>query len=247
MDLWIEQACEPKRLLLCWEAPVTQKDRNRWVVGVVVRTGESLVFRYLVGDEFLAQNFGRTREQLRDAGYLGYPAFNEDRSAIFSETVQETFVRRLPPRNRSDFPSYLAQFRLRPSSASSDLALLGATEARLPSDGFSLINPLDAQSGPCDVLVEIAGHRHYSDVRLSLGDALRLTPDPANEYDRNAVRFEANGILVGHVSRFQTLAVLTWLTRGYVSAYVTRLNGTPDRPKAFAILSYRPASKRVAA
>ena len=247
MDLWIEQACEPNSLLLCWEAPITQRDRNRWVVGAVDRTSEFLTFRYLVDSEFLAQNFGRSREQLKEAGYLGYPAFNEDRAVTFTEGVREAFVRRLPPQSRSDFPSYLAQFLLRPGSARSDLALLGATEARLPSDGFSLINPLDADSGPCEVLVEIAGQRHYSAVPLCVGDALYLTPDPTNEYDPNAVRFEAEGALTGHVSRTQAPAVLAWLARGQISAYVARLNGTPDRPKAFAILRYQPASERAAA
>lgn len=247
MDLWIERACEPERLLLCWEAPVTQKDRNRWVVGAVERDGETVVFRYMVDAEFLAQNFGRTREQLKEAGYLGYPAFNEDRSVTFEDSVQEAFLRRLPPRNRSDFASYLAQFRLRLGSVNSDLALLGSTEARLPSDGFSLINPLDPDSGPCEVLVEIAGHRHYGDAPLSVGDVLQLRPDPMNAYDRNAVRFEANGRLAGHVGRFQAPAVLAWLARGQVSAKVARLNGTPDRPKAFAILRYQPVTARAVA
>jgi hypothetical protein len=153
----------------------------------------------------------------------------------------------LPPRKRADFPSYLAQFRLRPSSASSDIALLGSTEARLPSDGFSLINPLNPDSESCEVLVEIAGHRHYDDACLKLGDALLLTPDPTNAYDSNAVRFEAAGLLAGHVSRIQAPTVLRWLARGQVSAYVARLNGTPDRPKAFALLRYRSASERAAA
>lgn len=247
MDLWIEHACEPARLLLCWEAPPTQRDRNKWVVGAVEKIGGSVVFRYLVDGEFLAQNFGRTRDQLKEAGYLGYPAFNEERAVVFGEAVQEAFMRRLPPRKRSDFPDYLAQFRLRPDSAASDLALLGSTEARLPSDGFSLINPLDPEAGACDVLVEIAGHRHYNDVQLRLGDSLELKPDPANPYDANAVRFEAEGLLAGHVSRFQAPAVRAWLAHGNVSAQVARLNGAHDRPKAFAILRYRPASQRAAA
>jgi len=247
MDLWIEHAYEPNRLLLCWEAPATQKDRNKWVVGEVQKVGDSLVFRYLIDEEFLNQNFGRTREQLKDAGYLGYPAFREERAVTFTEGVQETFMRRLPPRSRSDFPRYLEQFRLRPNSASSDLALLGSTEARLPSDGFSLINPLDPETGPCEVLVEVAGYRHYEGVSLSLGDALRLAPDPTNAYDANAVRFEAAGRHTGHVNRFQAPAVLAWLAHGQVSAHVARLNGAPDWPKAFAILRYRPASKLAAA
>jgi hypothetical protein len=247
MDLWIEHACEPERLLLCWEAPVTQKDRNRWVVGAVEKVGETVVFRYMVDAEFLALNFGRTREQLKEAGYLGYPAFNEDRSVTFDDGVQEAFMRRLPPRNRSDFPSYLAQFRLRLGSVNSDFALLGSTEARLPSDGFSLINPLNPESGPCEVLVEIAGHRHYGDEPLSFGDLLQLRPDPTNAYDCNAIRFEAEGRLAGHVSRFQAPTILTWLAHGQVSAKVARLNGTSERPKAFAILRYQPAKERAAA
>ena len=246
MELWIDSACEPSRLLLCWEAPATQKDRNKWVVGEIKRSSGSVVFRYLTDEEFLTLNFGRTREQLRQAGYLGYPAFKEELSEIYGEAVLEAFMRRLPPRRRADFPSYLAQFRLRPTSAGSELALLGSTEARLPSDGFSLINPLDPKSGACDVLVEIAGYRHYG-TDLHIGDALVLVADPANPYDPNAVRFEVAGVLVGHVNRVQAPAVLDWLANGQIQANVARLNGTKDRPKAFVILRYRPASNRAAA
>ena len=64
MDLWIEHACEAERLLLCWEAPVTQKDRNRWVVGAVERVGESITRSHKSKTRICLDGFRVPRDRL---------------------------------------------------------------------------------------------------------------------------------------------------------------------------------------
>jgi hypothetical protein len=241
VTLWIETPCEPRELLLCWEAPISEADRNKWVVGKISLAPAGAVFTYYSGQEFLDLNFNRTEADLRKAGYLGYPAFDPKKGPTFTDKVIEAFMRRLPPATRADFPRYLEQFFLQKPSGFSEMFLLGATEARLPSDGFSLISPLDATARACDVLIEIAGYRHYLEVGSSvgLGQRLSLAPDPANKFDGNAVRFEFEGNLIGHVARFQAPTARHWLASGVIEAYFAKRNGTSDRPKAFAVLRYR--------
>jgi hypothetical protein len=104
-------------------------------------------------------------------------------------------MRRLPPRTRVDFDAHRAQFCLKSGLVMSDFALLAYTEAKLPSEGFSIVNPLTDLCGPCEFLLEVAGYRHYADglkEPLSVGQPLQFVAEPSNEWDPNAVRVEAD-------------------------------------------------------
>jgi hypothetical protein len=251
MDHWIEHVDEPKKLMLAWQAPDSHPDRRRWAVGELIKSSGGIQFRYFDDDELEALNDGRNSADLKAAGYLGYPAFSPTKSGsdVYTDGVLEAFMRRLPPRGRADFPRYLEHFRLRPDSRLSPLALLGATEACLPGDGFSLIDPLDPRSFSRDLVFEIAGHRHNASARdrLRIGQELQLVANPANAFDPNAVRIEAEGELIGHVNRLQAPTIGCWLRERHVRAWLLRLNGTPEKPRAFVFLQVRPIAGRKAA
>ncbi|GAA0868382.1 hypothetical protein GCM10009116_04920 [Brevundimonas basaltis] len=244
MSQWIEYLSEPKRLTLTWEPPLTVPGRTRWIVGEVRRTSDGVEFRYLKGAEFSMENNGRTESELRATGYLGYPAFDSRGSdkTIFDDHVLEAFLRRLPPPTRSDFGAYLEHFRIQTTDRVSPMALLGATEARLPGDGFSLIDPFDPEQAFCDAVIEVAGHRHYPDSRAALvpGGVLELTPEPDHPHDPNAVRISADGITVGYVNRVQAPSVSAWISTRQVEATLLRLNGSTTKPRAFVFLKVRP-------
>jgi len=113
-----------------------------------------------------------------------------DLNAAYDLGVIETFMRRLPPRTRGDYGNYLEQFRLRPQTPVSDMGLLAYTGAKLPSDGFSIVNPLDDMRADCELLIELAGFRHVSVIPssdLSLGAPATLVVEPDNTFDPNAV------------------------------------------------------------
>lgn len=252
MDHWIEEAGEPDRLILAWQAPDGLKDRVRWAVGELTCEANSGRFRYYAGDEFRRLNAGREPDALKDAGFLGYPAFDARHagaSGDFREGVIDAFMRRLPPPMRSDFPRYLEHFRLQSASGLLPLSLLAVTEARLPSDGFSLIDPLDDRTQAQDVVFEIAGHRHNTGSREALipGQTLKLVPEPGNAHDTNAIRIEASGALIGRVNRLQAPTFGRWLKERSVSAWLLRLNGTSEKPRAFAFVRVRPLAGRRAA
>ena len=68
-------------------------------------------------------------------------------------------MRRLPPRNREDFADYLQVHGLSAPFELSDVALLGYTGARLPSDGFALVPEFPEDIRPCDYVMEVTGAR----------------------------------------------------------------------------------------
>jgi hypothetical protein len=166
---WIEHPSEPKQLLLVWQPPLFVTDRLRWAVGHITRTGDEILFDYLAGEEFARFNNGRTPAELRAAGYVGYPAFDPDSrpDGGYGDYVLKTFLRRLPPTNRRDFPDYLAHYHIPRTAQLSSMALLAITEARLPSDGFSLIDPFDPHAKCVDVVFEVAGYRHITSLSRS--------------------------------------------------------------------------------
>ena len=250
MELWVEIPPNPSELILAWRAPESEKDRKRWAVGVLSNRDGGATFRYFVGEEFKRLNFGRTQSQLAVLGYRGYPAFELRHGAnrTFTEGVMEAFLRRVPPSHRSDFSRYLEFYRYR-GEALPPMSLLGLTSARLPSDGFSLIDRLNPASEACDLVIEIAGFRHHVPQFGILSDGMPLTlcAEPTNPYDVDAVRIDAVGTTIGYVNWLQAASISTWLQTRVLSAWLCRRNGRPESPVAYAFLRMRRDQQALAA
>lgn len=250
MTHWIEAMCEPKRLILAWQpAALDAASRWRWAVGELTAIDDSIELRYFqAGDEFEHYNSGKTFEDILALGYIGYPAFSKN-EPVHREGVKQALMRRLPPRQRSDFSGYAAQFRLRDTEDLSDFALLARTEAKVPSDGFSIVDTLDASAERCDLLIEIAGHRHYmaSCRPLQVGDQIQIAAEPENEYDSHAVATLSDGQKVGNINRLQADAFLAWLPHRSIDAVVERINGTTERPRVFLFVQVSPKGLQAAA
>ncbi|RYG86834.1 MAG: hypothetical protein EON59_09025 [Alphaproteobacteria bacterium] len=251
MDHWIEHPSEPAELILAWQAPDSISDRTRWAVGSLRKTAEGAIFRYFDDEEICHLNGQRSSAELASYGYAGYPAFDiaKQPPAGFSDGVLDAFARRLPPSNRPDFSRFLEHYRFRGHRSISTMGLLALTEAKLPSDGFSLIDRYDPSTDCLEVVFEVAGHRHNAAARerLVVGQSLKLIRQPDNVFDTNAIQLEANGELIGYVNRLQTEAVGRWLDTRDVAAWLIRLNGKPDAPRAFAFLQVRPHATVLAA
>lgn len=238
MKNWIEHVHEPDRLLLAWQAPDSVGDRQRWAVGELTRAGADATLRYFTDEEFKAHNFNQPFEKMFGYGFRGYPAFPMDQ-AVHADNVLEAFMRRLPPRNRSDFDRYREHLSLRPETKISDFALLGLSEAQLPSDGFSVVDPLSPDAEPCELISELAGYRYYvkNHPAPPIGQKVQLVPEPENPFDPNAVMVLNDDGKLGYINRIQAPAILEWIRQGRASALVERLNGRPDRPRAFIYLA----------
>jgi hypothetical protein len=226
----IQHVHEPSRLILAWQAADLAGNRQRFAVGEVARQDSTIVLTYY-------QDSPDVREAT-ELGYEGYAAFSL-KERTHSKHVLEAFMRRLPPRSRIDFPQYLDGFRLSASSTISDFALLGYSEAKLPSDGFSLVDALDDVQGPSEFVWEIAGYRHYRGLtEAEVGSPVTLDLDPNNPFDPNAVQIRHKGRTIGYINRLQAPVVREWVQAGRVTASIERLNGTPERPKAFIFVRY---------
>ncbi|MBM3549265.1 MAG: hypothetical protein FJX54_20195 [Alphaproteobacteria bacterium] len=247
----IERTSEPRELYLAWQAPDASGERFRWAVGVVTpRPAHELALRYFEpGPEFERLNDQRPFSQLLDLGYRGYPTFGLRRS-VHDVGVMEAFERRIPPTSRPDFAEYRRQFRLAPELPVSTFALLALTEAKVPSDGFSLVDPLNPEAEACDLLLELAGYRYYArdfGVRVKAGDEVRLAPEPDNPKDRYAVQAVVGGQIAGYINRLQSRTFLSWLQYRQVVSVVERTNGDSQKPRAFIFVRVRPNRTLVAA
>ena len=238
----IEKLVEPRRILMAWQPPQMDSDRLRRVVGEVLpEAGGTLRYAWDT-DDF---------EAARARGFQGHPAFpiDEDRSPRVG--VLAPLLRRLPPRDRSDFVEYLALFALpaqvQDRSVLSDFGLLAYTEARLPSDGFGFVNPLDEMGGGLELVTEVSGYRRYRDPAgdPGLGEAACLVPEPENEKDANAVQVRVGGRCVGYINRVQAPRFRAWLAgEADVTATVYRVNGTSDRPRLHLFVRAGPPAAR---
>jgi hypothetical protein len=223
----------------------------RWAVGRVFQDGADVAFEYLTGSAFEALNGGRSEAQLRAAGFGGYPAFERSRSGdvVYRDRVIDALLRRLPPATRSDFRDFLAYYRIPDDLSLPPLGLLAATEGRLPGDGFSFVDPLDPAAEAVDLVMEITGFHNYQPLPydLQIGAELDFAHDVGNLHDRDAVEISIDGQRIGYINRLQAPTVRHWLASRSVSAVLQRLNGRPEKPKAFAFVEVRGAKRSIAA
>jgi len=228
---FIEHIIEPDTLLLVWQAPSSQ-GRTRRVVGQIKRSGSNVSLRYLSGSE----EFSAAKED----GFQGFPAFKIGRETHVND-VLEIFLKRLPPRSRSDFSRYLKNLRLQPDEEISDFALLGYSEAKLPGDGFSVLQTFSDVSPPFEFLSEVAGFR-YTDATLesiNIGDEASFETEPDNEHDADAIKVIVSGKRIGYVNRVHAPHFANWLENYRVAAEVERINGTEDRPLVYLFVRVR--------
>ncbi|RVE85926.1 hypothetical protein CN238_22795 [Sinorhizobium meliloti] len=243
----IEHIVEPKRLLLTWQSLDEGTTRTRFAVGELTAQ-PSPAFRYYTEREFFSLN-GKSLEAIRSLGYTRYPAFKPERE-LHTDGVLDAFMRRLPPRSRDDFENYRQHFRLGRGVPISDFALLAVTEAKLPSDGFALVDPLDDTWQRRELLVEVVGHRHYAatcDLDGALGESVQFSPEPANPHDPNAVVVTARGQKAGYINRFQCKAFHVWMREHRLNAVIERMNGEPGYPRIHLFVTVTAAKGVIAA
>lgn len=234
---WITHVSEPERLILAWQAPDEYGDRTRFAVGELTCDSGGVRLRYFPdGPEFARLNPDRDHARLLSYGYQGYPGFSLDKLEHRAGVI-EAFMRRLPPRSRPDFATYERHLRIAPGTELSNFALLSLSEAYLPSDGFSVVDPLKADTARRELVLEVAGYRYYTrqeGVELpTLGAPVEIMPEPDNKFDANAVAILFKGAKIGNVNRLQAETFGVWAREERITAVVDRLNGRPDRPRLF--------------
>jgi hypothetical protein len=231
----IEHTIEPERLWLVWQPQDPSRPRSRRIVAEIVREDDSgATLRYLPNtDDF---------KLAVTEGFQGYPAF-KIAQVEHRQGVLDAFIRRLPPRNREDFSEYLERHRLPERFEGSEMALLAYTGAKLPGDGFELCADFESTLAPFELVIEVAGFRHQSDVSISnilVGERVEFISEPANPTDNQAIAVHYGGRRIGYVGRHHLRAFHAWIKRGYkITALVDRLNGKPERPLVYLFVAVR--------
>lgn len=226
----LEKIIEPERLLMTWQ-PLG--GGTRFLVAVVIRMGENYKFEY----QFDTPDFDKAREQ----GFSGHPSFDLNQK-VHTSNVLEPFLRRLPPRKRTDFAEYLELHRLPFPFKFSDFALLGYTGAKSPADGFAFVIDLNETSEESEHILEVAGTRYLVKDGVDLGvvhigDRVELQTEPANQHDPNAIAvYHEKAGKLGYINKVLCSALEIKLRKSKVSAFILKKNGTVDRPLIYLLL-----------
>ncbi len=215
---------EPNRLKMIWQSQ--GEDRTKYQVGEIIRSGHQTSLSYFRHEP--------TFLDALMAGFEGYPAFPLNKT-VHHENVIETFSRRIPPRSRNDYHTYLTKNRISTDYQISDFALLGYTGGYLPSDGFSFAIDWRFQELPFIYLMEISGFRHHVgmhiDINNLLGKQIQFIPEPENEYDINAVAIYLADMKIGYVPRYYNKEFLFWSDYYNIYGQIERIDGKMLKPK----------------
>lgn len=218
----IEHIIEPKRLFLVWQQDFYEKD-IRCRVAELVNVAGNVELHYL----FNTEDFNFALENDFD----GFPAFSIDQKK-HDVGVLAVFMRRLPPRSRSDYHLFLDALRL-PESAKnlSDFALLDYAEAKLPGDTFSIINAFEEVEAPCEFITEVARILHHDakDINLVVGTEVNFIIEPDNPVEPDAVKIMIGETHIGYVNRVQRESFVRWLRQNKVKGVIDKINGDKDK------------------
>ncbi|NNM58918.1 MAG: hypothetical protein HKM04_03805 [Legionellales bacterium] len=227
---FIDHMIEPTKLLLVWQ-PSDERYRTRYTVAEINRVGDDSTLTYLVNTpDFIEAN------KLREFNFLD-SLFGERTNT--RENALDTFMSRLPPRTRGDFSEYLENFRIKPDATFSDFALLAYTGAKLPTDGFSVINPFEDVEKEYEFLLEITGFRYNQQNNpIEIGAEASFLPSFYEERAEDAITIIINEQKAGYVTRALIPTVQQLIKQNRIkSAYVEKMNGSRDRPAAYLYVS----------
>lgn len=230
----IHHLYRPSRLVLAWQAPGdTSESRKRRAVAEIIEEGSKYIFRYLVDSEDF-------HEALLH-GFDSYPSFSKMKET-YSTNVLEILSRRLPPKSRSDYKKFLESNRIDPNTNADIFTILGYVECRLPSDGFSIVNPLDSVQLPCELLLEVAGFRFYYSTHAvyKTGDDVRFNFEPDNIHDDKAVAIYSRNTKIGYINRIQVENFSSLFKSSLNEAVLERIITINSRVSAYTFVKMMP-------
>lgn len=192
-------------LYLIWKDPQT---RLNFTIGKLYR-GEKYTFEYF-----------REVGEAENRGWTKFEVFPEEK-AYESEVLFPVFASRLPDKKRRDIGKILEKYGL---SEFDEFELLRKSEARLPIDTYSFIDPIFPEEETVQRDFFIMGVRHQTPCKgencgllpkVGVGDELIFETEPENSYDSNAIKVKTqSGEVLGYVPRYYNTAILERLNNG---------------------------------
>lgn len=209
-----------KHLLLIWKDPET---RRNFSVGKLTKS-TNYTFEYC--NEFT---------EAETYGWSKLDAFPENK-LYESETLFPVFASRLPDKKRRDIAQILKKYNLLEFD---EFELLRKSEARLPIDTYSFIDPIFPEEETIQRDFYIMGVRHHTPCKgkdcsllpkVNMGDELIFEKDPENEFDVDAIKMKTkNNEVLGYVPRYYNKAVLERLNKNMTySCSIIDINVSQD-------------------
>ena len=216
-----------RRLYIAWQDPAS---REISPVGALTRHEDGTYeYRYLRQAEALP-------------GFRPFVAFPDLHRVYRSAEFFPFFENRLVPRDRTDFPAFVAAVDL-PVDAD-PFEILARTQGRRATDTVEVFpEPVaDPATGSVVVHFLVRGVRHVPHAQeaidtLAPGDQLRVVPDPQNPVDRFAVLLRTDDVrIVGWIPAYLTRLVHHGLGRDAGPLVTVELIGDRSGPVHLRLL-----------
>ncbi len=237
---YLNHLVNPDRLLLLWQAVDRKTNKllgERFVVGEVRDESGQFYLHYFDGDD--------TQRAISQHGFTGLTAFPYAPDKTYNGSVKDALAKRVASPERSDYADYLRFYRLPTDRDLSLMQLLAYTGGGLAGDGFSFAYTFDKTTAPFDFTFEIAGFRHNEGMKVQPIMTLQTQPvtlveEPSNLSDPMAVAVMYGDIKLGFVPKGLATAVKNAILHQHqVSAFITRINGTKERPSIHVMVEVR--------
>lgn len=221
---------DPSRLLISWQQPTGSgvgHSRKKFVVAELYKSEQNVFFRYRFDSKDL--------QDAMSMDFVGHPSFAITDESHTGPNILNTFLKRLPPRNRSDYGEYLRSFCLPANFDGSEFSLLAYTGAKLPSDTFEIYPDLSTISPPYEFIIELAGTRYLNTdlTLLSEGEAVTFEPDPTNAFDSDAINVIAKNQIIGFIPRPLNKDIKQLLLNTRLTAYIHNIKLNASRPLVY--------------
>lgn len=177
------------RIFLSWR---TGPGARRFIIGLLKRNmTDGATFSYLLDGVKAASKEGFKP-------YIDFPNPNK----VYSENVLEIFGQRLMKFERGDSYEFLNFWGLDKSFNKDKYYLLAHTQGWLPTDMFEFL----AEFYPVKNLSFVSelaalSHNVIATGQLRVGDMLKFTCEPANEFDKEAVYVSFDGKKIGYIKK----------------------------------------------
>lgn len=239
----VEHLMNPEKLLIIWQVMDSQNNENtgkRFVVGEVRSENGSWVLEYFDNAD--------TKEAQESFHFKGMTAYPYDAGKVFNSNVQDILSKRIASPNRADYADYLRSYRVPPEKAASlsTMQILAYTRGELTGDGFSFFPDLENMQPPFDLVIEIAGFRHWGGMKIEpitnlMGKEVHFVQEPRNEQDQDAIAIYQDKTKLGYMPRgYNHYFAHHALGRYNIIASITKINGTIERPKISALVQVKP-------
>lgn len=163
--------------------------------------------------EAAGYRFVYTRGAQTLKGFKSFPGMPDLATVYESDALFPLFANRLLARSRPEYQAYLGWSGFEPDDPPDPIAILGVTEGRRVTDSVELFPCPQPDADGCYInkfflhgvrWIDAKGLDRIS--RLNAGDPLTLLPEPANNYDPDAVVVLAagtsEGVKIGYVPRY---------------------------------------------